>query len=294
MTYSGHPLLVVERLSVSVRTSAGDRTLVDDVSLALEAGSTLAIVGESGSGKTMTAGAIMGILPESVRASGSIAYRGRQLLSLSAEQRRKLSGPSIGYIFQEAMSALHPMLTIEEQMTRPMREHLRISRRDARSRAEGLLEEVGISRDREVLRSYVHELSGGMRQRVMIAIAISCGPDLLLADEPTTALDATVQKQILELLLRLRTERSLGLILISHDLGLVSRYADSIAVMLDGRIREHGRINEVLTSPRDLYTRQLINAAPRIGQSLDRLPELDRTAFSAPENRGTPHVHAQQ
>lgn len=277
------PLLSVRDLSVDIHGAGGAEParVVHEVSFTLDAGRTLGIVGESGSGKSMTATAIMGILPDTARASGSVEYRGTDLLTLSPRQRRRMSGPELGFIFQEPMSALHPMLTIGDQMTRPLRHHLGISAKEATRRSADLLDQVGIPPSRGVLRSHVHELSGGMRQRVMIAMAISCGPDLLIADEPTTALDTTVQKQILDLLMNLREELGLALVLISHDLGLVAQYADDVLVMLDGHQMEQGSVTRVTREPEHPYTRGLLAAAPRLGQRSDRLPVIDKAALLA-------------
>ncbi|MFK5689078.1 ABC transporter ATP-binding protein [Ornithinimicrobium sp. LYQ92] len=278
MTTQEH-LLDVRGLDVAIDGPAGPVKVVRDLSFSLDAGSTTGIVGESGSGKSMTASAIMGILPEVATASGSVRYRGTDLLTLSERRRRAMSGPELGFIFQEPMSALHPMLSIGEQMTRPLRHHLGLSKGAARTRCEELLDQVGIPPERGVLRSYVHELSGGMRQRVMIAMAISCAPSLLIADEPTTALDTTVQKQILDLLMRLRDELDLAVLLISHDLGLVARYADHVVVMLDGLEMEQGPTVKLITEPQHAYTRGLLEAAPRLGRKVHRLPVIDTSRF---------------
>jgi ABC-type glutathione transport system ATPase component len=274
------PLLRTENLSVRIDSRGERTTVVSDVNLELAAGRTVGIVGESGSGKSMTAAAIMGILPTVAAAQGRVLYRGTELLSLDEKARRAMSGPELGYIFQEPMSALHPMLSIGTQMSIPMRKHLGLSKREAREHSADLLEQVGISRSRGLLNAYVHQLSGGMRQRVMIAMAISCRPALLLADEPTTALDAAVQKQILELLLDLRDQLGLGLILISHDLGLIAKYTDDVLVMLDGEVMEQGPTADVVGKPTHPYTRGLIESAPRIGQVPHRLPTIDRSRFS--------------
>lgn len=273
------PLLEVSELTVDVYGEDSIRRVVHGVDFALFAGKTLAIVGESGSGKSLTANAIMGILPDVAVARGRTLYNGVDLLSLNSKEREAVNGPQIGYIFQEPMSALHPTMTIAEQMVRPMRKHLKISKQTARKRASELLELVGIPPERNVMQSYVHQLSGGMRQRVMIAMSISCEPALLIADEPTTALDATIQKQILDLIDRLRDELGLALILISHDLGLVSNHADDILVMLDGEVMELGPTSSVLKNPESPYTAGLLAAAPRIGFKQDRLPVIDRSKF---------------
>jgi ABC-type glutathione transport system ATPase component len=269
------PVLRVSGLSARI----GDLQLVREVGFEVRRGRTLAVVGESGSGKSITAAAVMGILPPQITAAGSVFFDGTELLGEPARRRRARGGAEIGYVFQEPMSALHPLLRIGTQMIRPLRHHLGLSRREARDRAVELLEQVGLGRERKVLDAYVHELSGGMRQRVMIAMAISCGPRLLLADEPTTALDPTVQQQILRLLVRLREELDLALVLISHDLGLVARYSDEVLVMYDGRVVEQGPTAQVIERPEQPYTRALIEAAPRLGRRLDRLPTIDRAVL---------------
>lgn len=275
-------LLEVRDLTVDVRSGAGDTTrVVHDLSLDLAPGRTLGIVGESGSGKSMTASAIMGILPDAARAGGEVRYRGTDLLTLPERERRRMCGPELGFVFQEPMSALHPMLSIGEQMTRPLRHHLGLGRRAARDRARDLLDQVGIPPSRNALRAHVHELSGGMRQRVMIAMAIGCRPSLLIADEPTTALDTTIQKQILDLLVRLRDELDLAVILISHDLGLVAQYADDVVVMLDGHRMESGPVERVTRRAESAYTRGLLDAAPRLGHKQERLPTIDKAAILA-------------
>lgn len=273
-------LLKVSDLNIDVSAGSGRTRVVSDVSFELRKGETIGIVGESGSGKSMTANAIMGILPDVATATGKVQYDGTELLSLSPSKRRKMSGPEIGYIFQEPMSALHPLLNIGEQMLRPLRYHLKLSKSEASSRAADLLDQVGIPPARGVLRSHIHELSGGMRQRVMIAMAISCRPRLLIADEPTTALDATVQKQILDLLVQLRDDMGLALVLISHDLGLIAKYSDQVVVMLEGNVMEQGATSQIIHSPTHPYTRGLMDASPRLGHKQHRLPVIDKTKFA--------------
>lgn len=273
-------LLDVRGLDVDVLTPEGPRRVVHSLDLTLRGRGTLGIVGESGSGKSMTATAVMGILPETARASGQVLYRGRDLLSLPDRERRAMAGREMGFVFQEPMSALHPTKTIGGQMAAPLRLHLGLTRRQARARSAELLDLVGIPPSRGVLDAYVHQLSGGMRQRVMIAMSISCEPALLIADEPTTALDATIQKQILDLLADLREELGLSVLLISHDLGLVSRYTDDVVVMLDGHAMESGPTDQVVSAPESGYTRGLLEASPRLGHSPDRLPAIDKSRFT--------------
>jgi ABC-type glutathione transport system ATPase component len=280
-TSEAGPVLRVSGLSARI----GDLQLVREVGFEVHSGRTLAVVGESGSGKSLTAAAVMGILPPQIVATGSVLFNGTELLHEPAKRRRARGGAEIGYVFQEPMSALHPLLRIGTQMIRPLRHHLGLSREKARQRACELLEQVGLGAGRKVLDAYVHELSGGMRQRVMIAMAISCGPGLLLADEPTTALDPTVQQQILRLLLRLREELDLALVLISHDLGLVARYSDDVMVMYDGRVVEQGPTEQIIEQPAQPYTRALIEAAPRLGRRVDRLPTIDPAVLQQTRDR---------
>lgn len=280
---AGRSLMSVRGLNIDILHEHSTNRVVHDLSFDLQPGHTLGIVGESGSGKSLTANAIMGILPDVAVAHGEIEYKGRQLLEFSVKDREESSGAEIGYVFQEPMSALHPTMTIGEQMIRPMRKQLGITARQARERARELLSQVGIPPERAVLESYVHQLSGGMRQRVMIAMSISCSPSLLIADEPTTALDATIQKQILELLMTLRDDLHLSMILISHDLGLIARYSDDIVVLLDGYLMEQGPTQQVVNNPQSGYTAGLLKAAPRLGQRVDRLPVIDRSAFTKAE-----------
>ncbi|MEE2038832.1 ABC transporter ATP-binding protein [Nocardiopsis sp. CT-R113] len=273
-------LLDVTGLDVDIMTVGGSHRVVHGLDLTLRRGRTLGVVGESGSGKSMTATAVAGILPDAAVASGSVLYQGRDLLALTARERRRLAGPEIGFVFQEPMSALHPTMTIGRQMAAPLRLHLGLTRRLARERSAELLDLVGIPPSRGVLDAYVHQLSGGMRQRVMIAMSISCEPSLLIADEPTTALDATVQKQILDLLARLRGELGLSMILISHDLGLVAEHTDDVTVMLDGHVMESGPTGRVVSSPESGYTQGLLEASPRLGRSPRRLPVIDKSRFT--------------
>jgi len=273
-------LLDVTGLDVDIMTVGGSHRVVHGLDLTLRRGRTLGVVGESGSGKSMTATAVAGILPDAAVASGSVLYQGRDLLALTARERRRLAGPEIGFVFQEPMSALHPTMTIGRQMAAPLRLHLGLTRRLARERSAELLDLVGIPPSRGVLDAYVHQLSGGMRQRVMIAMSISCEPSLLIADEPTTALDATVQKQILDLLARLRGELGLSMILISHDLGLVAEHTDDVTVMLDGHVMESGPTRRVVSSPESGYTQGLLEASPRLGRSPRRLPVIDKSRFT--------------
>jgi peptide/nickel transport system ATP-binding protein len=274
MTASGEQLLVVENLSVHFPTKRGTLRGVDGLSLALDRGKTLALVGESGSGKSMFCRAVMGILPERALLPGRmrIVFDGRDLAELPAKQLRRIRGREIGFVLQNPMSSLNPVLTIGKQIVEPMLFHLGISNAEARARALELLRAVGISQPEERFKCHPHQLSGGMRQRVAIAIALSCDPKLLIADEPTTALDVTVQAEILNLLGRLQRERNMAMILVTHDLGVVAGRAHETAVMYAGRIVEQAPTAELFDRMYMHYTRALFDSIPRLsdppGQAL--------------------------
>ncbi|HEV7255508.1 MAG TPA: dipeptide ABC transporter ATP-binding protein [Mesorhizobium sp.] len=250
-------LLAVENLSVAIR----DRILLDGVGLAVGAGETVALVGESGSGKSLTALAVMRLLPGGAQASGRIRLDGHDLLALSEERMCRVRGRMVGMVFQEPMTALNPVKTIGEQVAEGIRFHLGVGRAEAEERAGKMLDRVGLPAKTFPLSRYPHELSGGQRQRVVTAIACACEPKLLIADEPTTALDVVLQAQILDLLRDLVTEQRMGLLLISHDLAVVADMADRIAVMREGQVVEDGFAVPTLTRPRHAYTRQLAEAS---------------------------------
>jgi oligopeptide/dipeptide ABC transporter ATP-binding protein len=257
------PLVSVENLQVSLPGADGRRLMaVRDISFTVGTGEILGIAGESGSGKTLSAMALMGLLPPGGRAAGDLRFDGQDLLRLPPRAQRALLGREIAMVFQDPMTALHPMLTVERQLTEHLRHHRRISAQDARARAHELLDLVRIPDAARALRRYPHQFSGGMRQRVAIAMALSCAPRLLIADEPTTALDVTVQAGILRLLHDLRAELGLSIIIITHDMGVMSAMADRVAVMYAGRIVESGPRAEVLTRPRHPYTHGLLGALP--------------------------------
>jgi len=259
------PLLDVRGLSTRLEVQGGGAIRpVNDVSLSIGAGQTVAVVGESGSGKSMLAFSLLQILPLGGRVEkGSILWKGHDLLSMSRGEMRRVRGRQIALIFQESGAALNPVRTIGDQIAAPMEAHLALSRRDARARAVELLREVGLPDPERRARDYPHELSGGMKQRVLIAMAIACDPELLIADEPTTALDAPLQARILELLARLKGERGLSMLLITHDLALVRGNADRVAVMYAGRIVEEGSSAEILADPGHPYTRGLWHSIPK-------------------------------
>jgi len=260
-------LLNVENLSVSFRTAGKVVEAVINTSFSIEAGETFALVGESGAGKSVTALAIMRLLPEKYvfYPSGSVMYKGKDLMEASDEDMQRIRGKSIAMIFQEPMTSLNPLHTVEKQITESLTLHQRLSAAEARQSAIELLQLVQLPEAEERLGAYPHQLSGGQRQRVMIAMALSNEPDLLIADEPTTALDVTIQAEILDLLKRLKQRFNMSLLLITHDLEIVRKMADRVAVMRAGKIVEQGAAEEVFTSPRHEYTRYLIESELREG-----------------------------
>jgi peptide/nickel transport system ATP-binding protein len=260
------PLLSVEGLDVSLPTPRGPAHVVRGVSFALERCDRLGIVGESGCGKTMTALALIGLLPEGARVGGRILLHGRDLLALPEAELCRLRGDRIAMVFQEPMTALNPVQTVGRQIAEGLRVHRRTGRAEAAAEAARLLERVGIPDARRRLVSYPHQLSGGQRQRVMIAMALACRPDVLVADEPTTALDVTVQARILDLLRDLADEFGMALVLITHDLGVIAEMADRMLVMYAGRVVEEGPTETVFGRPAHPYTRALFAAIPRAGE----------------------------
>ena len=263
-------LLEVERLYAEFATPDGAVRAVDGFSFAIGAGETLAIVGESGCGKSVTAMSILRLVPEPPgRITGAIRFQGRDLLGLAEAEMRKLRGNDIGMIFQEPMTSLNPVLTVGRQIGETLRVHRGLSAQAADRQAIELLSLVGIPSPGRLLRQYPHQLSGGMRQRVMIAIALACGPKLLIADEPTTALDVTIQAQILDLMRDLKARLGSAILLITHDLGVVAEMAERVVVMYAGRKVEEAMVGEIFASPLHPYTRGLLGAVPRLGSSLD-------------------------
>jgi oligopeptide/dipeptide ABC transporter ATP-binding protein len=255
-------LLEVEDLRVRLPSRAGAVTVVDGVGFSVEPGSVFGVVGESGSGKTMSALALLGLLPAGAVVGGRADFAGRDLLRLPKRALRDVRGREIAIVFQDPMTALHPMLTVGRHLTEHVRRHLGLSRRAARSHAAALLADVRIPDPARALDSFPHQFSGGMRQRIAIAIALACNPKLLIADEPTTALDVTVQAGILRLLDDLRTRKGLTVILITHDLGVMSSIADTVSVMYAGKVVESGPREDVLRQPRHPYTKALLEALP--------------------------------
>ena len=265
-------LLEIERLHLELAAPGGAVPILRGVSLTLAAGSVLGLVGESGAGKTMVGKAVLGLQPAQARISeGALRFDGRDLTGLGAEERRRLLGRDMALIPQDPMTALNPVMRIEAQMTDVIRFHLGLGAAAARERALALLAAVHIRAPERVLRQYPHELSGGMRQRVLIAIAFACRPRLIVADEPTTALDVTVQRQILRLMKELQSTAGTALLFITHDLGVVAKLCDRVAVMHAGRVLEAADVAEVFARPRHDYTRALFAATPRYDRPADAL-----------------------
>ena len=271
---SSRPVLSVAGLTTTFRTRGGPITAVDGLDLTIAPGETLALIGESGSGKTVASLSVMRLLARKTGAiaAGSLLFRDRagetvDLARLDEEAMRRLRGNRIAMIFQEPMTSLNPVLTIGDQISEPLRVHRGLSRGAAMKRALGLVEQVGIPDAARRLSQYPHELSGGMRQRATIAMALACEPDLLIADEPTTALDVTIQAQILDLLRAIQAERGMAMLFVSHNLGVVAEIAHSVAIMYAGRIVERGPTVEVLRRPRHPYTIGLLHSMPRLGEA---------------------------
>jgi oligopeptide/dipeptide ABC transporter ATP-binding protein len=269
------PLLAVEDLSTEIATPSGAHRALDRVGLRIARGEALGVVGESGSGKSMLALAVMGLLPPAIRVTGGrIALDGTDLLRLGERGMRRIRGARIGLVFQEPMTALNPLQSIGTQVAEVLRVHGRANRGEALRAAVALLDRVGIPDAPRRAAEYPHRLSGGLRQRAVIAMALACDPELLIADEPTTALDVTIQAQILDLLADLRREKNLAVMLISHDLELVAGFADRVAVMYTGRVVEVGPARATLTDPLHPYTRALLGSVPRIDEDVARLPAI--------------------
>ncbi len=261
---SNEPLLEVVDLKTHFRTERGLVRAVDGVTFSLNRGKALGIVGESGSGKTVLSRTIMGLLPSNAVLSGSVRFAGQEVLGLDSKQLRHIWGREMSMVFQNPMVSLNPLMKIGKQITEPLQLHLGLDKTAAMQTAERLLNEVRIPEPHKRLNQYPHELSGGMRQRVMIAIALACGPTLLFADEPTTALDVTVQAQILELIGEQRKERNMSVILVTHDLGVVAGHTDEIAVMYGGRLVEKAPTKKLFANMKMPYTMSLMRSIPRV------------------------------
>ncbi|MEU5964242.1 ABC transporter ATP-binding protein [Micromonospora parva] len=276
MTTAGAPVLEIRDLSVSFPTETGTVSAVDGVSLDLAPGEIVGMVGESGCGKSVTAMSIAGLLPGSARVTGSVRLDGTQLIGAREAALRRVRGREIAYIFQEPMTSLNPVLTVGRQIGEVLQVHERMSRRAARARAVELLTLVGIPSAAQRVDTYPHQLSGGMRQRVMIAMAVACGPKVLVADEPTTALDVTVQAGILQVLRDLRDQLGTSVLIITHDLGVIADIADRVVVMYAGRVAERAPVDDLFAHPRHRYTAGLLSASPQPGRhaGTDRLTEI--------------------
>ena len=272
------PVLDVQGLKTVFKTRGGEVHAVNDVSFNLKAGELLGVVGESGSGKSVTMMSLLGLLPmppAEIRA-GRVMFDGQDLLKVSAEDLRKVRGGKIGFIFQDPMTSLNPVFTVGYQIAEPLRKHMGMSKKEAAARAQELLELVGIPDVERRLDDYPHQFSGGMRQRVMIAIALACDPQVLIADEPTTALDVTIQAQILELMQELREKLGMAVVWITHDLGVIAGIADRVMVMYGGQVVEHAPVNELFSNPRHPYTAALLKTIPSIsGKRAARLTVIE-------------------
>jgi oligopeptide transport system ATP-binding protein len=280
-------LLEVDNLHVEFRTRDGVAKVINGVSFHVDAGETLAVLGESGSGKSVTAQAIMGIIdsPPGFVTGGQIRFRGNDMLRMPKDQRRLIRGDGIAMVFQDALSALNPVFTVGFQIAEQFRKRRGMGRADSLKRAAELLDQVKIPNAKDRVKAYPHEFSGGMRQRVMIAMSLALDPDVLIADEPTTALDVTVQAQIMDLLAEIRRERNMGMILITHDLGVVADVADRIAVMYAGRIVEQAGVYDLYAKPCHPYTLALLNSIPRLdlkGQELNTIKGLPPNLLRVP------------
>ncbi|WP_338556310.1 ABC transporter ATP-binding protein [Paenibacillus sp. KS-LC4] len=269
------PLLEVKNLHTSFKTDKGVIPSVNGVSFSVEKGETLAIVGESGCGKSVTSLSIMGLIasPGSIT-GGEIIWQGRDLVKLSRKELRKLRGNEMSMIFQEPMTSLNPVFTIGNQLSEVFRVHQGASKAEARQKSVDMLERVGIANASKLIRQFPHQLSGGMRQRVMIAMALACEPQLLIADEPTTALDVTIQAQILDLIATLSKKQQTGVILITHDLGIVAEMADRVVVMYAGEVVEEAAVADLFSAPKHPYTAGLLGSLPRMDEQRDQLATI--------------------
>ncbi|MEC2491302.1 ABC transporter ATP-binding protein [Bacillus cereus] len=259
-------------LQTHFQTDEGTVKAVNHVSFAVREGETVCVVGESGCGKSVTALSIMGLIAESGSVvGGDILYEGKSLLGMKEKELRSLRGNDIAMIFQEPMTSLNPVFTVGEQIVETLREHELLSKNEAYKKAIELIRKVGIARADEIVHSYPHELSGGMLQRIMIAVALSCNPKLLIADEPTTALDVTIQAQILDLLRQVKEEFKTSILLITHDLGVVAEMADYVVVMYGGKVIEEAPVLEIFQNPKHPYTKGLLKSKPVMGKRIDKL-----------------------
>lgn len=276
------PLLEVDRLTTQFRTKQGFVTVVDEVSFSVNEGETLGIVGESGCGKSVTSLSILGLLPHAIGkiTHGNIRYKGEDLTKKSNKEMCGIRGKEIAMIFQDSMTSLNPVLTIGRQLEETISVHHTLTKETLKRMALAMLVKVGISSPEQRLNEYPHQLSGGMRQRVMIAMALSCNPSLLIADEPTTALDVTIQAQIIDLMSDLKRTINTAIILITHDMGIVAKMADYIMVMYAGKAMEYGTARQIFTNPLHPYTQGLLASIPRLDKDCDRLTAIEGTVPS--------------
>ncbi len=276
MSEASRPLLEVRNLRVEFTTRRGTLTAIDDVSLAIAPGEVLGVVGESGAGKSITGSAIIGLIePPGRIAGGEILLDGQRIDNLPAEAMRRIRGRQIGAIFQDPLTSLNPLYTVGRQLVETIQTHLAMNAAQAREHAVGLLKEVGIPAAERRIDHYPHQFSGGMRQRVVIALALCANPRLVIADEPTTALDVSIQAQIIQLLKRLCREHGTAVMLVTHDMGVIAETADRVAVMYAGRLVEVGPVQEVIHQPRHPYTEGLMASIPAIGQDVEKLPQIE-------------------
>jgi len=279
--FSHEDLLSVRNLYIDFRSDGQRVEAVKGISFSLQKGHTVAIVGESGSGKSVTALSLTGLLPDEPLCTirGEIDYQGKSLLSASNKALRQIRGKEIGYIFQDAATSLNPAFTIGYQIAEVIKIHMPMIK-NVESRVVEVLSQVGIRNPQERYKAYPHELSGGMQQRAMIAMALVCEPKIVIADEPTTALDVTIQKQIIDLLKELKQKYQMSIIMITHNFGIVKGFADELIVMFRGQIVEQGPTNEILDNPKHPYTKALIECIPRLGQKQRRLKAIDYSTFT--------------
>ncbi|KGP92271.1 peptide ABC transporter ATP-binding protein [Pontibacillus chungwhensis BH030062] len=270
------PILSINQLYTSFRVDGETIPAVEGIDLSLYPGEIVGLVGESGSGKSVTSLSVMQLLDETPGevTGGEVLFQGQDLLKFTDRQKRKVRGNDISMIFQEPMTSLNPVLKIGKQLVEAIREHQRISQTDARKHAIHMLNQVGIPRSEAIMNEYPHQLSGGMRQRVMIAMAMSCDPKVLIADEPTTALDVTIQAQILDVMRNMRDQHNTSILFITHDLGVIAEMCDRVAVMYSGRIVEQGSVYEIFENPKHPYTKGLLGSIPKLGAKEDRLDSI--------------------
>ena len=272
---TAHSLLEIDHLDAAFDMRSGELQVLSDIHLDVKQGEIVALVGESGAGKSLTGSAINGLLPPRCRVTGGqIRFEGKRIDTLSDREMQRIRGAEIGTIFQDPLTSLNPLYSVSQQLVRTIQSHEQVSREAAEDRALKLLEEVGIPAPADRLHQYPHEFSGGMRQRVVIALAIALRPKLIIADEPTTALDVSIQAQILELLRGLSRDHSTSVILVTHDMGVVAETADRVAVLYAGRVVEVGRVEDVLLKPRHPYTRGLLASIPSVVKKEPRLPQI--------------------